>query len=62
MRVFNAFQIVTLFSAWPFGIWWLSDAPFRGAGVLFWVAIVSYVVAFSFHVACVTKGLKEFDS
>ena len=57
MIVFNAFQIVIAFVAWPFLIQWLNEATFRGAGAAFWAAIVCYVVAFFCMVASVAHSL-----
>lgn len=62
MKVFNSFQIVSAFIAWPYLVNFLSDATFRGAGVAFYSACAVYVVAFIAMIACVwntidTKGV-----
>lgn len=62
MRLFNSFQIVGAFVAWPFLIQWLSDAGFRGAGAAFYSAIVLYIVAFFAMVASVYFNLSERGS
>lgn len=53
MRLFNSFQIVAAFVAWPFLVNWLQDASFRGASAAFYAACALYVVAFGAMVACV---------
>ena len=53
MRVFNTFQIVGAFTAWPWLIGWLSEATFKGATAAFYAAIVAYIVAFCFMCFCV---------
>ena len=50
MRIFNSFQIVAAFVAWPYLISWLSDAAFRGAGAAFYGSCALYVVAFGLMV------------
>jgi len=52
-RLFNSFQIVGAFAAWPFGINWLSTAEFNGAGAAYYSACAFYVVAFGAMVFCV---------
>ena len=59
MKLFNSFQIVTAFVAWPFLISWISEASFRGAGVAFYAACALYVVAFGAMVACVRNSIDE---
>ena len=59
MRVFNAFQLVGLFSAMPFIVAWLNKASFSFAGIAFWTAVVVYVVAFGFMVASVTHAMRK---
>ncbi len=61
MRLFNSFQIVAAFVAWPFGIAWLSGADFRGATPAFYAACALYVVAFGAMVVSVYHSLDEFD-
>jgi glucan phosphoethanolaminetransferase (alkaline phosphatase superfamily) len=46
MRVFNSFQIVAAFVAWPYLIQWLSSAEFCGSSAAFYSAAVLYVAAF----------------
>ena len=59
MRLFNSFQIVCAFVAWPFLISWLSDASFKGATVAFYSACAVYVVAFGCMVGAVYTSLDE---
>lgn len=61
MRMFNAFQIVCAFVAWPFLIFWLETAEFRGASIAFWSAVVVYVVAFLFMVVAVGYTIDTTD-
>ena len=61
MRLFNSFQIVAAFVAWPFGIAWLSDAEFRGASVAFYAACALYVIAFGAMVASVFHSLDKIE-
>jgi hypothetical protein len=57
MILFNAFQIVASFVGWPYLIFFLHDAAFRGAGVAFYSACALYVVAFATMVASVANSL-----
>lgn len=59
MRVFNAFQIVAAFVAWPFLIAWLHGAEFNGAGAAFVAACALYIVAFFAMVACVVSATES---
>lgn len=61
MRVFNAFQLVGAFVAWPFLIAWLSNAQFQGHQVAFFSACVFYFVGFCFMVAAVASSLYRWD-
>lgn len=61
MRVFNAFQIVLVLVLAPFGIRWLADAEFRGAGVAFWASAILYGIACLFNVFAVSNALKDVD-
>ena len=62
LKVFNAFQIVGSFAAWPFLIAWLQDATFKGATACFYSACVLYVVAFGFMIAAVLEALDDSDN
>lgn len=57
MKIFNAFQIVIAFVAWPFLISWLSGTDFHGAGVAFYSACACYVVAVGAMIASVYHSL-----
>lgn len=59
MAVFNAFQVVAAFVAWPFLVSYLSDATFRGASVAFYAACAFYVVAFFAMVGCVVTTIEK---
>lgn len=59
ITLFNAFQIVAGFVAWPFFISWLSQASFRGAGVAFYAACGCYVIAFGAMVAAITDQIER---
>lgn len=58
MRLFNAFQLVAAFVAWPFLVAWLANADFRGAQVATFGAGAAYVVAFGCMVATVYEAMK----
>lgn len=60
MRLFNAFQIVAAFVAWPYLISFLSDAAFRGASVAFYSSCALYVVAFGAMVYSVFETLDDW--
>ena len=62
MRLFNSFQIVAAFVAWPFGIAWLYEQAdaFPGAPVATFAACTLYVVAFSAMVASVFTSTEEW--
>lgn len=62
MKLFNSFQIVAAFVAWPFLISWLSDAAFRGAGVAFYASCALYVVAFFAMVASVYTAMEKLEN
>lgn len=59
LRAFNSFQAVLAFALAPFGISWLSEASFRGAGVAFWVVCVAYVVGFIMMCAAVFVAVSQ---
>lgn len=60
MKVFNAFQIVAAFVAWPFLIAYLQTAGFNGALAAFYASCALYLVAFCCMVASVVHSLEEF--
>ncbi len=60
MRLFNSFQIVAAFVAWPFGIAWLSSADFPGHTVAFFSACALYVVAFGAMIGCVYSATEDW--
>jgi hypothetical protein len=59
VRLFNSFQIVAAFVAWPFLIAWLHGAEFRGASAAFIAACVLYVVAFAAMTGAVYEATRE---
>lgn len=61
LKVFNAFQMVASFVAWPFLIRWLMEARFPGAPVAVLGACAAYVVAFAAAVACVVSTMERFE-
>ena len=61
MKLFNAFQIVAAFVAWPFLVVWLANADFRGVGAAFAASCVLYILAFFAMVQCVYCSMKEID-
>lgn len=60
MRLFNSFQIVAAFVAWPFGIAWLHGADFKGATAALIAACALYVVAFGAMVGSVYTSTEEW--
>ena len=61
MRLFNSFQVVAAFVAWPFLISWLTTAGFRGADVAFYAACALYTVAFGAMVASVYVAVESLE-
>ena len=59
MRLFNAFQIVSVFVACPFFIAWLADAGFRGADAAFYSVCALYAVGFAMMVVAVANLIGE---
>jgi len=60
MRLFNSFQIVAAFVAWPFGIAWLSGQQFMGAYPAFFAACALYVIAFGAMVGAVYTATDDW--
>lgn len=60
MRVFNSFQIVAGLMLSPFGVAWLSDQTFKGAGVAFWVAIILTLAMFIMTWMAVFAGISKW--
>lgn len=59
LKIFNAFQIVGSFAAWPFLIAWLQDATFKGSTACFYSACVLYLVAFGFMIVALTEAMEK---
>jgi hypothetical protein len=59
LRVFNAFQLVCVFSGLPFLISWLATTPFPYAEAAFWAAIAVYVITFGGNIAAVSQFLRN---
>jgi hypothetical protein len=59
MKLFNSFQIVAAFVAWPFLVAWLATADFPGNFVAFVAASALYVVAFVAMVSCVAHSIED---
>jgi hypothetical protein len=57
LRAFNAFQMTAGFALGPFGISWLADQSFRGAGIAFYVSCLIYIVSFIFMTVAVSFSL-----
>lgn len=51
MRLFNSFQLVTMFILWPFLLNWLNAASFSFSQIAFYGASALYVVMVGFAVA-----------
>lgn len=56
MRLFNSFQAVGAFCAWPFLINWLATKPFPMSSAALVVACALYVIGFGSMVYCVFKA------
>ena len=61
MKLFNSFQSVAFFAAAPFGLSWVSEQQFRGAGIAFWVGCAMYLIAFGLNVAAVRVAMDKID-
>jgi hypothetical protein len=61
MRLFNSFQIVAAFVAWPFGIAWLYEQTFRGSTPALVAACALYVIAFGAMVASVYTSTSSWE-
>lgn len=59
MKLFNAFQIVSLFAGMPFLLTWLATKPIPHSNSAFWAAAVVYVVAFIVHVVSVRNAMAK---
>lgn len=59
MALFNAFQLMLLFSASPFAITYVKDAAFYGHGVLSIVLIISYILGFGSLTVLVSENLNK---
>lgn len=57
MKVFNAFQLMTLFAAGPFLITYCKDGTFYAHGVLTWILIAGYLIGFGALTALVADNL-----
>lgn len=60
MHIFNAFQMVGSFVAWPFLIAWLNNAQFQGHQFAFFSACAFYAVGFCFMVGAVASALSNW--
>ncbi len=59
LKVFNAFQMVTLFAAMPHIIGWLKTEPFTYSTGAFWAAIAVYVVMFLMGIGVAMNSMDE---
>lgn len=57
MKFFNAFQLVSLFSAGPFLITYAHEGTFYAHDALSWVLIVGYLIGFGAMVGTVANDL-----
>ncbi len=57
MKLFNAFQAVLMFVAWPFLVQWLNQQDFSGASAAFYGACALYVVGFVIMTVCVRHAM-----
>lgn len=61
MRIFNAVQIVVLYSLYPFLVQWLYTADFYAVKAAFWVALLGYIASFGGMVYAVSCRLYKND-
>lgn len=61
MRLFNSFQFVVLFAAWPFIIDWLGNASFAGHSAMWYAAVVAYLVQFAFSVGLTHDSISRME-
>jgi hypothetical protein len=59
LRVFNAFQVVTLFSALPYIIGWLYTGPFPFSVAAFVTAIIVYAILFCWQGFAMVESLGD---
>lgn len=59
MKIFNAFQLVTLFASWPFLIAWLATQDAYWAGPITLAAGVIYLFGFLPMVIVVADALEK---
>lgn len=59
LRIFNAFQAVSMFAAMPFGLSWVSAQDFKGASIAFWVGVIIYIIAFLMNVGAVLNTFEK---
>ncbi len=59
MRYFNAFQLMSLFSAGHVLITYTHAADFYAHNVLFWVLVAGYVVGFGSLTALLSDHLRD---
>jgi len=60
LRVFNAFQITTLFASMPYLIAWLYGNPFPFSLAAFYTAIVAYIVLYIWHIAALADTFGDW--
>lgn len=61
MKMLNSFQSVAFFAACPFGISWLNEQSFKGAGIAFWLGCIIYIVSFLLMIAAVRMAIDRVD-
>jgi hypothetical protein len=59
LKLFNAFQIVTLFAALPYIIGWLYTAPFPFSIAALATAVVVYVILFGWNVFAMSESFGD---
>lgn len=60
LKLFNSFQIVSLFASYPFLLMWLSKATFYASTAAFWIAAVIYFIFFCLMVGAVIAAIDEW--
>lgn len=62
MKLFNAFQIVGLFCAMPFLLFWLDSAGFSGHMAAFYAGCAFYLILFGVMVAALYTAFCSWDA
>lgn len=59
LKLFNSFQIVGFFAAYPFLVGWLFTAEFAWHTAAAWASLAGYIAYFAFMVAAVLSAIER---